>query len=300
MLDVAIVNLNTADLLAGCLKYLNKSLKYANMSGKANVFVVDNASTDQSVELVRKNFPQVNLIVNKSNPGFAKANNQVLIKSEAKYVLLLNSDTKLQENCLIRLIEKMEKDPSIGAIGPKLLNSDSSLQPSGGFYPNLYRVFLWMFFIDDLPFFERLFTSYHPHSSHFFRFERDTDWVSGACLLVRMGAVKKAGLLDENIFMYAEEVEWCNRIKNAGFRMLFYPNASCFHLKGGSSEGVYAGLYEEFKSLVYIYQKNHPRQIGILTLFLRCGALLRLILFGIIRRHKDKVKLYAKAFQAFR
>lgn len=298
MLDVIIVNHNTKNLLANCLSHLYKSLKYADLENKAQIFVVDNASTDRSLEMVRENFPRIKLIINKNNAGFAKANNQVLRKSQAKYILLLNSDTRLNENCLLRLMEVMEKDSRIGVIGPKLLNSDGSLQPSAGFYPNLWRVFCWMFFIDDLPFIQNFISAYHLQTKGFFEKVQETDWVSGACLLVSLKAVEKGGTLDENIFMYAEEVEWCYRLEKAGFAILFYPKAVCIHLKGASGAGSHAGIVEEFKSLQYIYQKNHHGQLPLLKFLLRCGALLRLILFGIIRRHQDKVKLYAKAFQA--
>src|SRR3989338_705063 len=296
LLEVVVINYNTAFLLKNCLNSLYSAIKNEGLTYHTKVTVVDNDSKDQSVATIKKYFPQVNLFINKKNLGFAKANNLAIKKSKAEFIFLLNSDTLIGTNVLSGLINQMKSDSRIAVVGPKLLNPDQSLQQSAGFTPYLSKIFFWMFFLDDLPFLSKLIKPYHARHAFFYRQVQEVDWVSGAALLFRRKIADLSGLLDENIFMYGEEVEWCFRIRRANFLIYYYPQAEVIHFKGGSAESPGTAIVEEFKSVIYFYQKHFPRLLSPVRLLLKTGALLRLILFGIIGRF-PVLKLYAQAIK---
>ncbi len=297
-LSIIIVSYNTSDLLRKCLNKVYKSLSFGKIEKDSEVIVVDNASNDESIEMVKKNFPKVEIIKNDKNLGFSKANNLGMKKSAGKYILLLNSDTEVNNDTFLQLLEFIKTDDNIGVVGGKLLNHDGSLQPSAGFFPNLNKVFYWMFFIDDIPFLRKILKPYHAEDKSFYEKIQKADWVTGACFMVRRDVIFKAGLLDENIFMYGEEMEWFYRIKNNGYKVIYTPKAQILHLKGASGEFNSSGILEEFKAILYFYKKHKPSwQLYLVRFILKSGALLRIVIFGIIGRYKTRIPLYAKAFK---
>jgi hypothetical protein len=296
-LSIVIVSYNASKLLETCLHHVFKALSFAKFK-KTEVIVVDNASSDDSVRLVKNRFPSVYLICNKKNVGFAKGNNQGIKKSHGRYILLLNSDTKISQDALVSAVSEAEKDEKIAVVGGRLLNTDDSIQQSVGFFPTLLKVFFWMSFLDDIGPISDLIKPYHVTNRGFYKKSQEVDWVSGAFMLVRRDAIAKVGLLDEKIFMYGEEVEWCYRIKKVGYKIYYYPSVSVYHYKGGSGAGEYSGIVEEFTSLLYFYKKHmKARQRQILTKILFFGALLRLLLFGIIMGNSKKAALYEKTLK---
>src|SRR3989338_5166709 len=271
-LSAVIVNYNTSALLIETLTFLKKALADKSFAG-SEIIVVDNGSSDNSVIEIKRNFVEVKLIRNKVNRGFAAGNNQGIKTSRGRFILLLNSDTRPTQDFLKGLLTELENDPDIGVAGPRLLNIDGSLQPSAGFLP------------------------YHLNDPAFYKRRRKVGWLSGACLLVKKEAIEKGGYLDEQIFMYGEEVEWCLRIKRAGFQIVFCPESVVFHHKGSSGAGKNSGIIEEFKSVIYLYRKYYPGFLPVLKLMLKSGALLRLLLFGIITRDAARYKLYVQAYR---
>lgn len=297
-LSIIIVSFNTSDLLRKCLSKVYKALSFAKIEKISEVIVVDNASSDGSIGMLEKNFPKVVVIENSQNLGFAKANNLGIKKSSGKYILLLNSDTEVKNDALLKLLETIKADDNIGVVGGKLLNHDGALQPSVGFFPNLNKVFYWMFFLDDLPYLNTLLKPYHVENKSFYNRQQLVDWVSGACFMLRREITEQTGFIDENIFMYGEEMEWCYRIKSRGFKVIFAPEVKILHHKGASGGLGTAGILEEFKALLYFYKKHKPSwQLPLIRLILMSGALLRIVIFGIMGRYKARLPLYAKAFK---
>lgn len=292
-LSVIIVNWNTRNLLRDCLKSIFKFTKGV----KFEIIVVDNGSKDKSSRMVKKEFPQVTLIPNKSNLGFSKANNQGLKIAKGKYLLLLNSDTYFIENSLKKLKEEAEKHPRLGILSPLLLNADQSIQQSAGFFPHLPQVLLWMTFIDDLP----LGSYLHPyHIDHisFYKSQHDIDWGTGAALLISKEVNRKVGGLDEGIFMYGEDVEWCFRIKKAGYKVIFSPCTKIIHIGGGSMKQVRTTAFiGEYRGLIYYYKKyKSTLALQILIALLKMGALLRVVLFTLAGRFKT-AKAYVEVLK---
>ena len=297
LLSIIIVSFDTQKFLVDCLNSIYKESS-KDTTDNIEVIVVDNASSDKSVELVKKNFPQVKLIENEKNQGFAKANNIGIKNAVGEFILLLNSDTILPPHTLESLLNYIKENKDLDVLGIKLLNSDHSVQYSLGYLPNLFNILLWMTFLDDLPFLKKILPAYHISDKDFYDHKREVGWVSGAFFLIGKHCIEEIGSLDEQIFMYGEEVEWCQRLKNKGFKVIYSPSIEIIHLKGKSGSGKYAGIIEEFKALEYFFSKHKPAwQKPLLRLILKVGALLRLILFGIISGDREKATIYAKAFK---
>ena len=293
-LSVIVVNWNTKKLLENCLASIFKFTKGISFE----MIIVDNGSTDGSQALVKEKFPQVKLILNKSNLGFTKANNQGMKIASGQYILLLNSDTYLIENSFKKLLDKTQSiEGNLGALGPLLLNEDKSVQQSVGFFPNLPQVFWWMTFIDDLPG-GQLLSPYHVDHDSFYRKDQKVDWVTAAAILVPAKVIKRVGPFDEKIFMYGEEIEWCWRIKKAGFKVNFTPSTKIVHIGRGSSQKIPTRAFiGEYKSIIYFYRKyKSPISLQIARFLLKIGALARILIFALLRR-KELTKAYVEAFK---
>lgn len=299
-LSVIIVNWNTKKLLENCLASIFKFTKDLSFE----VIVVDNNSQDTSLEMIVKKFPQVKLVKNKENLGYAKANNQGIKLSKGKYVLLLNSDTYLIENSLMKLVTSANRLKNLGALGPLLLNPDKSIQQSVGFFPHLPQVVWWMTFIDDLPG-GAFLKPYHVDHDSFYQKDQQVDWLTGAAMIIPRQAIKKVGLLDEKIFMYGEDVDWCFRLKKAGFNIYFSPVTKIIHIGRGSTGQISKNaILGEYKGVIHFYKKHKSKMsLQLLHLALKIGALVRICIFGasgiIFRKaaRKETAKFYVEAFK---
>ncbi len=229
-LSVIIVNWNTQGLLRQCLQSVYDTV--ADISFE--VLVVDNASTDGSVEMVEAQFPQARLLRNTENTGFARANNQALAACNGELILLLNSDAVLLPDTARQMLNRMEKESSTGIVGPRIVNPDGSFQSSYMDFPTLWSELLLMTKLHTLVY-GACFPSHTPEES---REVRSADWVSGACLMIRRQAYEEVGGLDEGFFMYSEEVDWCWRVKQAGWDVVYLPKAEAMHWGGQSSTQV--------------------------------------------------------------
>lgn len=243
--SVVIVNWNTVGLLHNCLH----SLGAASTGDTLEIIVVDNASQDDSAAMVQREFPTVRLIENVDNLGFARANNQGLAISQGRYVLLLNSDTLAQPNSISALVAFMDEHPQAGAVSPRLRRPNGTPQPFAfGNDPTLRYLLRRAF--------NRLVWRRSMHDWHTLDTLR-VHWVSGACLLVRRAVYERIGGLDEAIFMYFEDNDWCLRMRNAGWAVYYHPAASIIHLGGQSSaRNPKAGAFYA-DSLCYFYRKHY-------------------------------------------
>lgn len=266
-LGIVIVHYNTPDLLRGCLASLQAcTLPY-------QVVVVDNASpSGQGVEMARHEFPEVQLIANDENLGFAAASNQGIRalsptrpllsplpgvgRGQARALLLLNADTVVQEGALETLAAFLEERPRAGAVGPRLLNTDGSIQENTFTFPTL-----WMSFFDFFPLHGRLYHSRlngrYPemHGEKAF----PIDHPLGACLLLRWEALEQVGLLDEGYFMYVEEVDLCYRLKQAGWEVWHVPAARVVHYGGRSTRQMPERMFVELhRSRYRFFRKFYP------------------------------------------
>lgn len=236
-LSVVIVNWNTRRLLADCLS----SLPEAAPGLSLEIWVVDNGSTDGSQAMLAQQFPQVKLIANDRNRGFAAANNQALRQARGRVMLLLNSDTVACPGSLARLLQVLEQHPRAGIVGARLLNRDGSVQNSIAPIPSLWTELGHKGLLRLIrP--RRYRTRLPVEASE----AAEVDSVIGACMLVRAQVLEQAGLLDEGYFFFLEETDWCLRAQRAGWAVLSDPQARVYHLQGGSASGVKAQARIEY------------------------------------------------------
>ncbi|OGE32006.1 hypothetical protein A2631_02715 [Candidatus Daviesbacteria bacterium RIFCSPHIGHO2_01_FULL_44_29] len=293
-LAVIIVNFNTKALLLKALA----SVYQQKVSFDLKVIVVDNASSDDSVKATKKEFPQVELIESPRNVGFAAGNNLALAKVKAGHFLLLNSDTIVLPDCL-ELLMTVAKTDQYALLSCKLLNEDHSLQPNAGFLPTPGPLFLWLSGIDDLLGLLGISSaSYHLQKPAFYRGTHEVGWVAGTALLISSEVLSKIGALDGSIFMYAEDVEYCWRAREAGFKVGFTDQAQIIHLGGGSSPAPKLNQWKgEFKGLLYLYSKFYGKLAGdILRVLMYIFIALRMIVFFLLGK-KEFSKTYAQVIR---
>jgi len=252
-LSIVIVNWKTPLLLARCLKSIEKDSGFSQFT----IYVVDNNSQDQSVSLLEKDFPYVKLQVNQSNVGFSRACNQVIPKVESEYVLLLNPDTVVEGDAISKLAQFMDLHPDCGAVGPKVLNPDGTLQlacrrsfpsPSAAFF--------------RLTYLSRIFPKNALFSKYNMTYEdpdtcTEVDALSGSCMMVRKTAVDQIGLLDEEIFMFGEDIDWCWRIKEANWKIFYLPEAVVEHAHGASSRLRPIGATIDLHKGMEVFYRKH-------------------------------------------
>jgi len=253
ILSIIIVNYNAKKLLQKCLRSVYTETKHVPFE----VWVVDNNSTDTSGTMVRQNFPRVNLIENKENAGFAKANNQAIARCSGDYILLLNPDTLILQNAIEKTLDFMDGNPTVGICGCKVLNEDGTLQlacrrsiPTPGVA--FFRLTgLSKLFLNSKIAAKYNLTYLDPDSPH------QVDVISGAFLMIRRKVVDVIGLLDERFFMYGEEMDWCLRAKKTGWTVMYYPSAEIIHYKGECSRFNHRKASFEFYRSMYLFHKKH-------------------------------------------
>ena len=271
-LSIIIVSWNVADLLATCLESIFPALGHL----RAEVIVVDSASTDHTVALVRQRFPQVTLLVQSENVGYTRGNNIGLAHASGRHLLLLNPDTEIIGGALVAIVACLDADPAVGIVGPYTQNTDGSYQSSRRRFPTLATAFFestWLqpyapkslldhFYVNDAP----------PDQT------LDVDWVQGSALMARREVYAQIGGLDEGYVMYSEELDWCRRAKDTGWRVVFLANAQITHHGGKSSDQVVARrqiLFQQSK-LRYFRKYHGAFAAQILRLFLLVSYLIQL------------------------
>jgi len=275
MLDLAIVivNYNTRDLLRACLRSV-----YASEGDFAyHVTVVDNASSDGSVEMVREEFPQARVIEAPTNGGFAYANNIGLraygfgqgkpLEELPRYALLLNPDTEVPSTALAEMLALMEARPELGAAGPRLILPDGSLDKAcRRAFPSptsfIYRGLGLSKIFPNNPRFAQYNLTYLPEEE-----ETEVDSVVGAFMLVRREALEAAGLLDESFFMYGEDLDWAWRIKEAGWKIWYYPQVIVYHHKGAASRGNVRARKAFYEAMAIFVRKHYKKSTNILLYY---------------------------------
>lgn len=273
MLSVIIVNYNAGEFLKACVESIYKETKDLPF----DIWVVDNNSFDNSIRAIKNCFPDVHVIENTRNVGFAKANNIAISKTNADYILMLNPDTLIKENAIGKTVKFMEENPKIGIAGCKVLNEDGTLQLACRRSIPTPKIAFWR--LTGLSF---LF----PKSRAMARYNltylnpnkpNKVDAVSGAFLMIRKKVIDEIGVLDENFFMYGEELDWCLRATKAGWLVMYYPNAKIIHYKGRCSKFNTRKATLEFYRAMYLFHKKHfaKRHSTIINYIIYTGIILK-------------------------
>lgn len=263
MVSVIIVSWNARNYLRQCLDSLSTDVCRHPME----IIVVDNASTDGSPEMVTRDYPNVRLIQTGANLGFARANNVGIAASHGRYLALVNSDVKVLKDCITRLVDFCEQHADVGMVGPHVIGGDGKLQRSCRGFPNLWNMFCRALALDSVfpksKWFSGYSLSYWSHDV-----ERTVDMLSGCFWLVRKAALEKVGLLDEAFFMYGEDMDWCRRFWNSGWKVVYVPSAEAIHYGGGSSANAPLRFYIERQRADLQYWKKHHSGPAVACFFL--------------------------------
>lgn len=277
---VVIVNWKTPALLALCLD----SIKLEPQADSFEVWVVDNNSGDESCEMLRSRYPHVKLIANSENVGFSKACNQAIPLSSGEFVLLLNPDTEVKDGAIGKLADFMAENPKVGAVGPKVLNTDGTLQLAcRRSFPSVKAAFFRVTYLS------RLFPKNKTLSEYNLTFQDpdktvEVDALSGSCMMVRRQAIDKIGLLDEDIFMFGEDIDWCWRIKQAGWAVYYRPDAVIYHVHGASSRLRPVGATINLHKGMEVFYKKHlaANHSPIFNAFVYAAIWARALLFILV------------------
>ncbi len=278
-LSIIVVNHNTSQLLRECLSSISEGRAPVSLQ----IIVVDNGSTDGSPAMISRMFPQVTLVENSSNEGFAAANNQGLKIAQGKYCLLLNSDTVVRPLALQRLVEFMDKTPDAGACGPRLVNPDGTLQRSCRSFPSLWRHFCDMSGLENF-FPNSIFGNLETRFAH--DRNAEVDQPMGAALLVRSTVIQQIGYLDERFKIYYNEVDWCRRIRLAGWKIYFVRDAEIVHYGGKTTEITNRSFeqYEEMSRNALAYYEKHfdSLDVAVYRFLLVLGFGVRVVAWSIV------------------
>jgi GT2 family glycosyltransferase len=278
--SVVIVSWNTRHYLVDCVR----SLLAHRGSYVLEIIVVDNASQDDSVASLRRDFPEVTVVENERNLGFARANNQGIGIARGRYVCLVNSDVLLLEDSVGSMLNYMESNEEVGVLGPKLLWKDRTLQGSCRKFPSLWNTLCPAIGLTGL--FPRVAFLSGEHMVGFFRHDHvaDVDAVVGAFMMVRGSALQDVGGMDEQYFMYCEEVDWCKRFADAGWRVRFFPATQVIHYGGGSSSAEPLRFFREYcvSNLRYWRKHHSPLSVAGYRLVMLLRYLLRLPCWALL------------------
>jgi len=267
LFSVIIVNYNVREFLQHALMSVQKAMKGL----RGEIIVVDNASDDGSVEMVRRRFPSVRLIASDVNLGFAKANNLAIRTSAGKYLLLLNPDTVVQEDTFTTLLKFFDENADVGLAGCKILNPDGSFQLScRRSFPTPWVAFTKISGLSSLFPKSRLFGRYNlTYLSEDESYEIDA--VSGSFMMLRREVIEQVGGLDEEYFMYGEDLDWCYRIQQAGWKIYYVPTTKIIHYKGESTRRSGIDEIKTFYEAMHLFVKKHIGRSWISTLILRAA-----------------------------
>ncbi len=229
LLSIIIVNFNAVKILKNCLDSIQQ-----NTTVSHEIILIDNHSIDGSVAFIRDNYPKIKFIENQENLGFSRANNQGLEIAQGDYVLFLNNDTELLPDSLERLLQFLQENPEVGAVGPQLLYPDNSFQLSTGLFPSIWNEWKMKNIVKKLDAGDKIFQN---ELALQFQQQQDVDWITGACILTRYDLVTELGGFDEKMFMFFEDVDLCKRIQNTGYRIVYFPTAKIIHHQGITYKG---------------------------------------------------------------
>jgi len=276
-LSVIIVNWNAAAYLPAALDALFAARAGLDME----VLLVDNASSDGSLDLVRERYPQVTIIANTVNRGFAAGNNQGIRQARGRYILLLNPDTELPPDALTRFVDFLETHPQVGAAGPRLQGPTGKIQGgAAGHDPSFTTIFNFATFLYRLS--PRRFRGlWLARSLYEGQTPIQVDWVSGASMMLRHQALSDAGLMNERYFMYSEDVELCRRIRAAGWQIVCLPDIRVTHHIGGSSRQLGPEFYaHNIDSLdLDLRTRYNGVQVALMHFIAAFGYLLRMLFY---------------------
>jgi len=271
-LSVIILTHNSRDLLARCLS----SIRERTHAARVELIVVDNDSNDGTAEMAAADFPEVRLLTCRDAFRFTVFNNRGLRESRGRYVLLLNDDTELKNDALDQVVRYLDEHPDCGALGCKLLNSDLSVQYSCRRFPSFTTAFFSRYSILTRAIPANRFSTNYLMTDFDHNSTMEVDWVSGACLAARRSVLEQVGTLDEKIIYFNEDVDWCLRIRQAGWKVVYLHSAEVIHHIGATRQRhPFRSNWTRHRSMFYFYRKHYSKDILFMDAAVGLGILAR-------------------------
>lgn len=291
--SICMVSLNCRNVIEDCLL----SIYASKPAVKWEIIIVDNASTDTTLHFVETAYPDIKIIRNHKNVGFAQATNQGMQASTGKYILWLNTDTVLQPNTLAQLVQFMTEHPIAGIVSPKVLNRDGTIQnqcrrgfptpwASFGYFSGLATLF------PKSRFFGGYLLTYLDENE-----TNEVDAVSGCCLLTRREVLEQVGSIDTHYHSYGEDLDFCAEAKKAGWKVFFYPEAQIIHYGGHGGSGVkpYNSIYQFYRAMLLFYRKQIAPDYFFLFNWLVEGAIIAKLSYSLFINTIRKQKVIGSA-----
>lgn len=275
--SIIIVSWNVADLLAACLR----SLQVVDNTYAQEIIVVDSASTDETVARVRQEFPEITLLPQTENLGFSRCNNIGLAKATGRHLLLLNPDTEVIGHAVDQMVAYLDAHPEVGIVGPHTLNTDHTTQSTRRRFPTVPLAFFestWLQPYTPKAWLDRYYMTDQPDTGVF-----EVDWVQGSALMTRREVYQQIDGLDEQYVMFFEELDWCKRAKDAGWRVAYLGTAQIVHHGGKSTDQVVANKHIYFqRSKLHYFAKHHGSLIAlVLRMFLLVSYAIQIAVEGV-------------------
>lgn len=280
-LSIIILNYNTKELTSKCVRSLINLYREQIERKEFELILVDNNSSDGSIQSFEK-IKFIKLVKNKENYGFSKGNNIGTKKTQGEYILFLNSDTRIENQGLIKMIDFLQRNPKVGVLGGKLVNPDGSQQASCG---NFYSLI-------NLPLIFSEWIGFRKKPTKI----QNVDWVSGGSMMIRRELFEELKGFDENFFMYMEDMELCFRVKKRGFQTFFFPDIKIIHQELGSSDRSFA-VNQIYKGILYFFRKHKPYWQYLIIKFLLIVKAIIAVLLGSLSNNTYLKKTYKSALK---
>lgn len=295
-LSVIVLSYNTKEITNRCLEKLEVAKTYCEKRLKNNVeiIVLDNNSEDDSARMIKEEHPKVKLIYSSTNTGFSRGNNIVMRQVKNPYILLLNSDVYVGDDSLYKTLAYFRINLNCDVLGARLNYASGKLQESAGNLPNPLNLIFWILGLSLLPVIGRIVPPFHPKSNSFFSKAHKVGWVMGAFFALKKEIFEKTQGFDEKLFMHMEEVEWCRRIYDLGYKVWYVPQVSVTHLHGASTKfDLTSSFLNELKGIKYYLKKHYGSLYFPVKLLLILGLVLRVIAFSILGK-TTRARIYVE------
>lgn len=291
---IILLSYNSLEVTDTCLTKLKESVSYCTEILKNNikVIVVDNDSKDGSVSMIREKHPFVHLIALEENIGYAAGNNLAMKTVDTPYILLMNSDTYIKKDSVVKSLQKIEGRKDCDVLVSKWVTADGVFHNYGGYLPTPLRIILWAFGFESLPIIKNFIHKIYSYNSAFYNKEGYMQWCPPCFMTLRKKVYTLTDGFDDKLWFHMVDVEWCKRMNQKGLTLLFTPTIEVVHLGGASSKGLEASLIgDNFKGLMHYCRKHYPKDVRLVASIVKFGLKIRSLLFTL-KGDKNLAKTY--------
>lgn len=293
--SAVVLSFNTKKVTDLCLKKAETAARYAykTLGSRVKIIAVDNGSTDGSPEMIKRKHQIVKLIRLKENTGYAKGNNAGLRLANTPFILLINSDLYLAKNTFVSAIKYMQNNKSCDVLSCKVVNAEGSFEPYGGHLPTPFKTILWALGLESWPIVKYFLPRIYGYNLSFYQEDKRMEWCPTCFFFLRREVYKKTKGFDENLFLYMEDVEWCQRIGKKDFQLIHTPSFQVVHLGGASQKSLTSQevLRRQIEGMEYFHKVHYPNTYWIVVQFLRFGLKLRTF-FYLLSGNLEQAKIY--------